>query len=524
MNFKQTLGIGCVFFFSFCTCACADHQTTLKEIFTEENTLPLNSHCKPHVNTLNHLQQICKILQVKHVVDAGCGDARWLQPLISTVNYVGVDIVDTLIANNRIYLDSSHAHFLSLDITKETLPKADLLLCRDCLDYFSYFDIFTTLEKLKASGCEYLCATTYPHLDDNTETATGIKRQINLEAYPFLFLGPCMRFAEAVDNERYLAVWKLQDIDLSTLYSFVFPPLTVLSKPVGGPQGWEHPAVVNSARRGLAKIHRNFNINPDNIKDVKENVLVLANIEAALQAYQWKQEQRINTLLVGPNVAASSTEFDAFLTWPLIDAYLANCEWVRDNFFRFSPAMRRHTRLWFSGVDEAYWKPSLPFKQKTSNQVLLYRKTNGDVCDQAQICLENHGYQVISLTYGNHSQVQYKESLEKCRFAVFISCSESQGIALAEAWSMDVPTLVWNPKEPITYIDHVYENVSSSPYLNPSVGKDWVKMDELEELLVHFTEISKDFQPRRWLLLHMTDKISIEQLLFQIRAVSQAGP
>lgn len=153
--------------------------------------------------------------------------------------------------------------------------------------------------------------------------------------------------------------------------------------------------------------------------------------------------------------------------------------------------------------------------------MLLYRKTNEEVSEQAQACLESQGYQVIPISYGSYTQAQFKEALELCKFAVFISFSESQGIALAEAWGMDVPTLVWNPKQSFTFSGYLYENVSSSPYLNSFVGKDWIKIDELEALLLQFDELAKDFQPRRWVLLHMTDKRSIEQLLVQLRNVSE---
>jgi len=85
---------------------------------------------------------------------------------------------------------------------------------------------------------------------------------------------------------------------------------------------------------------------------------VLANITAGFQAYQLKREKAIKTLLIGPNVVSSISEFDSFLTWPLIDAYLANCQWVMNNFVSFNPSIEKKVRLWFSGVDETYWKPT----------------------------------------------------------------------------------------------------------------------------------------------------------------------
>ena len=485
----------------FFTAVCAN--PTNLEIFIAERLKPLHA-----VEALRSypIEQICETFSVEHLIDAGCGTPLWLSGLSKNIRYTGIDIVE-------------NAPFLSLDITEEVLPIGDLLLCRECLTYFSYRDIFAALEKFKASGSTYLCATTFPALQENSETSTGIRRPLNLEAPPFSFPKPLAIIPE--EKERCLAVWKLEDLDLSFLAQCVFPPLTVLSKPVGGPQGWEHPAVVNSMRRGLSKIHRDFNVNPEELLAVKQNVLVLANIEAGLQAYGWKLHKKIATLMIGPNIAMSVTECDSFVSWPLIDAYLINSEWPMQNFLRFNPALKRHMRLWYSGVDESVWKPASSFSQKNSQVVLLYRKNYEEVSDRVQQCLERHGYQVISLTYGHYTPEQFKQALEVAKFAVFVSRSESQGIALAEAWSMDVPVLAWNPKGSVSYLDYEYTDVSSCPYMNPWVGKEWVRIEELEEMVTHFSEISTEFQPRRWVLLHMTDKVSVEQLLVQLRGVQK---
>ncbi len=479
---------------------------TNREIFAEERLKPL---AQVEALAVAPIEQLCEVLDVKHLIDAGCGTPLWQSGLSKNILYTGVDIV------------GSDAPFLSLDITEDPLPKGDLLLCRECLTYFSYRDIFAALENFKASGSAYLCATTFPSLQQNRETSTGIRRPLNLEAAPFSFPTPLILISEG--EGRCLAVWKLEDLDLSPLSRCVFPPLTVLSKPVGGPQGWEHSAVMNSMRRGLSKVHRDYNVNPDKVAAVKENVLVLANIDAGLQAYRWKQQKKIATLLLGPNIVGYVTECDSFTSWPLIDAYLINSEWPMKNFLRFNPALGRHMRPWYSGVDENMWKPSCPFSQKNSQIVLLYRKNNEDISDRVQQCLERLGYQVISLTYGHYTHEQLKQALEAAKFAVFVSRSESQGIALAEAWSMDVPVLAWNPKGSVSYLGYEYLDVSSCPYMNPWVGKEWVQVEELEEMVAHFSEISAEFQSRRWVLLHMTDKVSVEQLLVQLRGVQKQG-
>ena len=52
--------------------------------------------------------------------------------------------------------------------------------------------------------------------------------------------------------------------------------------------------------------------------------------------------------------------------------------------------------------------------------------------------------------------------------AVFISRSESQGLALAEAWAMDVPTLVW--QGPPGDGGSLFNLSDPSPYLTSHTG------------------------------------------------------
>lgn len=77
----------------------------------------------------------------------------------------------------------------------------------------------------------------------------------------------------------------------------------------------------------------------------------------------------------------------------------------------------------------------------------------------------------------------------------FLSQSESQGIALAEAWAMDVPTFSWNPRE-FVYKMHTFKNVSSAPYTTSENGTLWKDIDELYCALNLFLK-ENTYSPRK---------------------------
>ena len=106
---------------------------------------------------------------------------------------------------------------------------------------------------------------------------------------------------------------------------------------------------------------------------------------------------------------------------------------------------------------------------------------------------------------------EYKKLLTKCQFAVFLSESEMQGMALAESWAMNVPTLVWNPMQCSS--GGVFFRTSSAPYLTEVLGDSWKTVEELESLLDQFPDKLKTYSPRAWTKKNLTDEASVCQLL-----------
>ena len=61
---------------------------------------------------------------------------------LGDIRYLGVDIVSKVIDGNRQNFLANGRQFFHLDITKDTIPDADAILCRDCLIHLSYTHIF----------------------------------------------------------------------------------------------------------------------------------------------------------------------------------------------------------------------------------------------------------------------------------------------------------------------------------------------------------------------------------------------
>jgi hypothetical protein len=163
----------------------------------------------------------------KSMIDAPCGDFYWMKTVdLPLDKYIGVDIVKPLIDENQRLFSSQKCSFLYQNMITEMLPKADLVLCRDCLVHFSYADIAKTIKLLKQSGSTYLLTTgfTRDHFMLNDQISTGEWRPLDLRLAPFYFPEPLEIINENCTvinnswNDKSLFLWKIADLpDLEEL-------------------------------------------------------------------------------------------------------------------------------------------------------------------------------------------------------------------------------------------------------------------------------------------------------------------
>jgi hypothetical protein len=279
-----------------------------------------------------------------------------------------------------------------------------------------------------------------------------------------------------------------------------------------------HYAVVRSVVEGLRAVHADFNFNPRRIGEVARVVYAPAN-EALLQAAALKRRGAIDYLVAGPVNALFADECDGILLMPEIDRLIVAGEWALD-FFRESPPLVAKSRVCPCGVDEKYWKPT---GRARTNIALVYWKSGDKAfCEQVEHIVRTCGLEprVVRSRHGEHNHFgpdDYRRLLDETGVGVFLSTFETQGLALAEAWSMDVPTVVWDPRGDAEWLGRHFQSRSSAPYLTPATGRLWRTLDELEPALRGALDGRSAFRPREWVLAHMTDAIRSAALLEIIR-------
>lgn len=165
------------------------------------------------------LVALLRELEARTLLDAPCGDFNWIAEAADAVErYVGVDVVPELVERNLRLHGGPRRSFAVADISRDALPAADVVLCRDCLVHFSARDVWATLANFRRSGSRYLLTTTFVARGANADIRTGSWHPLDLEAAPFRFPPPVALVDErcthtgGIFRDKRLALWELASL------------------------------------------------------------------------------------------------------------------------------------------------------------------------------------------------------------------------------------------------------------------------------------------------------------------------
>jgi hypothetical protein len=162
------------------------------------------------------IPQLLAELGCRIMLDAPCGDFHWLSQMALPAEYWGCDIVEGLIARNTAKYGSPRVRFFRADISRDPLPRADLILCRDCLVHLPDEVVHRVLENFVRSGSRYLLTTTFPDHEAASNIAAGEWRPLNLQQSPFNLTAPLRLINEHCTEgggawrDKSLGLWDIE--------------------------------------------------------------------------------------------------------------------------------------------------------------------------------------------------------------------------------------------------------------------------------------------------------------------------
>jgi glycosyltransferase involved in cell wall biosynthesis len=100
-----------------------------------------------------------------------------------------------------------------------------------------------------------------------------------------------------------------------------------------------------------------------------------------------------------------------------------------------------------------------------------------------------------------YDEEDYLKYLQQCKYGIILDAHESQGFAIEEALSCNVPLLVWNTKYMSQEVGGNYNNIpcTTIPYWDERCGEYFYEESELEKTFHIFTNKLDTYKPREYI-------------------------
>lgn len=159
------------------------------------------------------------------------------------------------------------------------------------------------------------------------------------------------------------------------------------------------------------------------------------------------------------------------------------------------------------GVDTDKFTETKPISER--DKVLVYYKhRKEEEIQYIEKYLKNRNIDFSIYCYGYYNENDYLKYLQESKYAIIVDAHESQGFAIEEALSCNVPLLVWNVKYMSQEIaqNHSDHPANSIPYWSDVCGEYFFEEHEFEWKFNLFLSKLNTYTPRKYIL----DNLSID--------------
>lgn len=161
------------------------------------------------------------------------------------------------------------------------------------------------------------------------------------------------------------------------------------------------------------------------------------------------------------------------------------------------------------GVDTTKFSPNKNISDRYKI-FIYYKRRNPQDLSNLQIFLKKININFKIFDYVNkYSEEEYLNYLKDSKFGIWLTAHESQGFALQEALSCDVPLLVWNVTSLNQEYGSNYPNLPATTlsYWDEKCGEYFTNSNDLYNTFNKFISNLHNYKPREYIL----ENLSIEK-------------
>jgi hypothetical protein len=246
--------------------------------------------------------------------------------------------------------------------------------------------------------------------------------------------------------------------------------------------------VVINLKKGLELL--NINYTENNFKIDAPSIF--------LQEHPVMYEKNLSMDLVGPNICVLPVD-NKIIFEQNYKKCIVPSQWVYNKYKTWIDSLK--LSIWPVGIDVDEF---IPNDKKTIDFLIYFKRRSIEELQHCCNVLNENGLTYMIVSYGQYEEKQFKNILDKCKYAIIIDNCESQGIAIQEIMSCNLPLLVWDVElwqdRGIKYT----VEATSIPYFDETCGLSFKNKILFEKILIDFLNKVTNFNPRNYILSNFT--------------------
>jgi hypothetical protein len=245
----------------------------------------------------------------------------------------------------------------------------------------------------------------------------------------------------------------------------------------------------NNSHRGPGMVVKNLlkGLSMTDIEITRD--LSKADLVGCLQHPGNEYNKLPSTTMMGPNIFVLPNEEPEI--WSHFNNYVVPSKWVKNIYETFG---QKNINVWPVGIDSQHWVPTN--KNKTLDCFIYYKNRPKEDLVSVVKTLKLLNQSIKIIQYGSYQESDLKELCNEAKYCVLLTDTESQGIAVGNILSMNVPCLVWD-KTFWEYKGSQY-SATSIPYWSDDCGLVWDHWSINN--LTQFLDLHDTFYPRKYIV------------------------
>jgi hypothetical protein len=173
------------------------------------------------------------------------------------------------------------------------------------------------------------------------------------------------------------------------------------------------------------------------------------------------------------------------------------------------------------GVDTDKFCEIKPIQERT--EVFIYYKTRHP--NELSYMTQLLNYNNITFKLFNYQERYNEEDYIKClqstKYGIWIGRHESQGFALEEALSCNIPLFIWNVRSMNQELGCNYPDIPASviPYWDERCGEFFYEQIEIGEKITKFMQNLYNYKPREYVVENLSMKVCEQKFINTITKI-----